>query len=236
MRNLADRILAHALPALALVLCASGAWAQATGQLSGFVTNNEGDALPGVSVTVTNVATNQSRLAMTGQDGYFAAPLLPPGDYNVTAALEGFVQLSREGVRVTAAENARISMALSVGEFSETMTVTGETPLIEDLERHPGHRRRRGEDRPATAQRTELHSVGHPDPRRGRAARPPRRRERRRGRRDQRLRRRDHRIQRQRRAQPVEQLPARRRREQRHLQHRVRGAAAAGMRSKSSRF
>jgi hypothetical protein len=131
MRNLVGRVLGHALLALALVLCASGVWAQATGQLSGFVTNDEGGALPGVAVTVTNVATNQSRLAMTGQDGYFAAPLLPPGDYNVTAAIEGFVQLSREGVRVSAAETARISMALSVGEFSETMTVTGETPLIE---------------------------------------------------------------------------------------------------------
>ncbi len=131
MRNLAGRVLGHALTALAIVLCASGAWAQATGQLSGFVTDDEGGALPGVSVTVTNVATNQSRLVMTGQDGYFAAPLLPPGDYNVTAALEGFVQLSREGVRVSAAETARISMTLAVGEFSETMTVTGEAPLIE---------------------------------------------------------------------------------------------------------
>ena len=131
MRNLAGRALGPALLALALVLCASGVWGQATGQLSGFVTDDEGGALPGVSVTVTNVATNQSRLVITGQDGYFAAPLLAPGDYNVTAALEGFVQLSREGVRVTAAETARISMALAVGEFSETMTVTGETPLIE---------------------------------------------------------------------------------------------------------
>ncbi len=131
MRKLAGWTRGTAVGAVAIVFCATGAWAQATGQLSGFVTDNEGDALPGVSVTVTNVATNQSRLVMTGQDGYFAAPLLAPGDYNVTAALDGFVQLSREGVRVTAAETARIAMALTVGEFSETMTVTGETPLIE---------------------------------------------------------------------------------------------------------
>ncbi|MXW02633.1 MAG: TonB-dependent receptor [Holophagales bacterium] len=131
MRNLVGWIRSVGLVALAFALCATGAWAQATGQLSGFVTDAEGGALPGVSVTVTNVDTNQSRLVMTGQDGYFAAPLLAPGDYNVTAALEGFVQLSREGVRVTAAETARIAMELSVGEFSETMTVTGETPLIE---------------------------------------------------------------------------------------------------------
>ena len=131
MRKLAGWTRGTAVGAVAIMFCATGAWAQATGQLSGFVTDDEGGALPGVSVTVTNVATNQARLVMTGQDGYFAAPLLAPGDYNVTAALEGFVQLSREGVRVTAAETARIAMALTVGEFSETMTVTGETPLIE---------------------------------------------------------------------------------------------------------
>ena len=141
MRNLVGWNRTVALAAIALALCAAGAWAQATGQLSGFVTDQEGGALPGVSVTVTNVATNQSRLVMTGQDGYFAAPLLAPGDYNVVAALDGFVQLSREGVRVTAAETARIGMALSVGEFSETMTVTGETPLIETSNATPGRGR-----------------------------------------------------------------------------------------------
>ena len=131
MKNLANRINLAAVVGLIALLFASGVWGQATGQLSGFVTNDEGGALPGVSVTITNVETNQSRLVMTGEDGYFAAPLLPPGDYNVIAAREGFVQLSREGVRVSAAETARISMSLAVGEFSETMTVTGETPLIE---------------------------------------------------------------------------------------------------------
>ncbi len=131
MKNLACWQRAAALAASVFLLCAAAAWSQATGQLSGFVNDDEGGALPGVSITVTNTATNQSRLLVTGQDGYFAAPLLPPGEYNVTAALEGFVQISREGVRVTAAETVRIHLALAVGEFSETMTVTGETPLIE---------------------------------------------------------------------------------------------------------
>ncbi len=105
--------------------------AQATGQLSGIVTNAEGGALPGVSVTITDVATSRSRTVMTGDDGYFAAPLLPPGDYTVTAALDGFSQLTREGVRVTAAETARITMTLAVGDFDDVVTVTGEAALIE---------------------------------------------------------------------------------------------------------
>ncbi len=131
MKNPLRRTWRFAAVSFVLALSAAVAFGQATGQLSGFVTNDEGGALPGANVTITNIATNQTRLVMTGEDGYFAAPLLPPGDYTVTAAVEGFMQLTREGVRVTAAETARISMALAVGEFSETMTVTGEVPLIE---------------------------------------------------------------------------------------------------------
>ena len=114
----------------ALALPASIA-AQATGQLSGVVTDNSGDVLPGVTVTITNVATNQSRTSMTGSDGFFNAPLLSPGDYTVTAALEGFSQLTRDGVRVSAAQTARVDLLLAVGDFSDEVTVTGSAPLIE---------------------------------------------------------------------------------------------------------
>ncbi|HVS15740.1 MAG TPA: TonB-dependent receptor [Thermoanaerobaculia bacterium] len=119
------------LAAIALLCQPAGLGAQATGQLSGTVTNDAGEPLPGVQVTITNTATNQTRTVTTGADGFFAAPLLPPGVYNVTATVEGFSTLSRQGVRVTAAETARIVMPLAVGEFTETVTVTGETPLIE---------------------------------------------------------------------------------------------------------
>ncbi|MCH7666319.1 MAG: TonB-dependent receptor [Acidobacteria bacterium] len=119
------------LLAVALLLLPTEAWSQASGQLAGTVTDESGSVLPGVTVTVTNPGTNQSRVLTTGDDGYFAAPLLPPGDYNVTATLDGFNTLTREGVRVTAAETSRINLQLAIGKVTEVMTVTGDAPLIE---------------------------------------------------------------------------------------------------------
>ncbi len=122
---------AFVLALFAVVWAPVAVHSQATGQLNGVVTDNRGDALPGATVTVTNVATNLSRTTITGVDGFFSAPLLPPGDYRVAATLEGFSPLTREGVRVSAAETARVDLVLAVGEVSEAVTVVAEAPLIE---------------------------------------------------------------------------------------------------------
>jgi len=119
-----------ALVALMLAL-APGAMAQSTGGLTGVVTDNTGAVLPGATVTVTSQATNQARTATTGPDGFFSVPLLPPGIYNLTATMQGFSTLHRDGVRVSVAETARVNLQLSMGQLEESVTVTGEAPLVE---------------------------------------------------------------------------------------------------------
>ncbi len=119
------------LLAMALLSMPTTVWSQATGQLAGTVTDESGSVLPGVTVTITNPKTNQSRVVTTSADGFFRAPLLPPGDYNVTATLDGFNTLNREGVRVTAAETASVGLELTIGEVTEVMTVTGDATFIE---------------------------------------------------------------------------------------------------------
>jgi outer membrane receptor protein involved in Fe transport len=120
-----------ALIALTVVILPSAAWSQATGQLAGTVTDESGSVLPGVTITIKNTATNQSRNVSTGEDGYFSAPLLPPGEYNVTATLDGFSTLTREGVRVSAAETSRVNLQLAIGEVTEAITVSGDASFIE---------------------------------------------------------------------------------------------------------
>lgn len=120
-----------ALMVAVIVGLPTAAWSQATGQLAGTVTDESGSVLPGVTITITNTATNQSRSLTTGDDGYFSAPLLAPGDYNVTASLDGFSTLTREGVRVSAAETARINLQLAIGEITEAITVSGDASFIE---------------------------------------------------------------------------------------------------------
>ena len=107
------------------------AFAQATGTISGLVTDESGAVMPGVTVEVTNTATNQSRSVVTGTDGFFTVPLLQPGPYTVKATLQGFRTILREGVRVEVESTARVDVRMSVGQLEESVRVTGEAPLIE---------------------------------------------------------------------------------------------------------
>ncbi|HEY3122352.1 MAG TPA: TonB-dependent receptor [Vicinamibacteria bacterium] len=114
-----------------LLALPAAARAQATGTISGSVTDQSGAALPGVTVEATNRDTNQSRSGTSGADGVYTIPLLPPGRYHVKASLTGFSTLTRERVTVSATETARVDLSLNVGQMSESLTIVGETPLIE---------------------------------------------------------------------------------------------------------
>lgn len=120
-----------ALVACALLLAGSPAHAQATGALSGVVSDNSGALLPGATVTVVNAGTGQTRTATSGGDGFYTVPLLQPGTYKVTAGLQGFSALTRDGVKVTVSETARVNLVLQVGGRTEDVTVVGEAPLVE---------------------------------------------------------------------------------------------------------
>ncbi len=123
-----------ALLGLVCVLVLVGAaplWAQATGAISGVITDGQAAALPGVTVEAMNVDTGASRNALSGSDGLYTIPLLPPGPYRVQASLTGFRTLVREGIVVQVNQAARVNLMLDLGSLQETVTVKGEAPLIE---------------------------------------------------------------------------------------------------------
>ncbi|MBA3639516.1 MAG: TonB-dependent receptor [Acidobacteria bacterium] len=112
-------------------LTPAAAYAQATGTISGLVTDQTGGVMPGVAVEVTNTDTNQTRSAVTGTDGFYTVPLLQPGPYGVKATLQGFRVTLREGVRVTVESTSRVDLALTVGGLEESVKVTADAPLVE---------------------------------------------------------------------------------------------------------
>ncbi len=117
--------------AAALALASTAAFAQATGQINGIVTDSTGSVVPGVTIDVTNTATGQTRTAVTGADGFYTVPQLAPGVYQVKATLAGFRTSIRDKIEVVVNESARADLRLQVGELSEEVTVAASSPLVE---------------------------------------------------------------------------------------------------------
>jgi hypothetical protein len=101
------------------------------GQITGRITDASGARLPGVSVTVTNVATNVVTPTTTNGDGEYAIPFLTPGMYTVTAELSGFKKVVRESVEVRVADKIGLDLTMEVGRVEETVSVTAQSPLLE---------------------------------------------------------------------------------------------------------
>ena len=87
--------------------------------------------MPGVTVEATNTATGQVRHTVTGADGLYTLPLLQPGRYDVKATLAGFKPVVQKGIDVSVGDTSRVDIKLAVGGLEESVTVSGETPLVE---------------------------------------------------------------------------------------------------------
>ncbi|MEO8258377.1 MAG: carboxypeptidase-like regulatory domain-containing protein [Acidobacteriota bacterium] len=100
-------------------------------QLSGIVRDATGGVLPGVDVTLTSVGTGLERRAVTNEDGLYAFPNVPVGEYKVTAVLTGFRSVTQTGVAMTAGVNIRVDVQLALGAVSETIQVVAATTLVD---------------------------------------------------------------------------------------------------------
>ena len=110
---------------------ASAVAQQGTAQLGGKVTDSQGGVLPGVSVTITNEDTGSTREMVTGTEGSYFASQMIPGPYRISAKLEGFKALDRRGISLTVGQLTTLDLALEVGGLAETVTVSGEAPLVD---------------------------------------------------------------------------------------------------------
>jgi hypothetical protein len=132
LKVLSDSFCARVLFAAALgLLVPVMARAQATGTISGLVTDATDAAPPSVALELTNRATGLVRRSTTGPDGVYVVPLLPPGVYDVRASLTGFSTMVREGVPVSVSETARVNLTLAVGPVTSEITVVRSAPLVE---------------------------------------------------------------------------------------------------------
>ncbi len=116
--------------ALTIVVLPVTAFAQAT--IAGTVRDTSGAVLPGVTVEAASPALIEKvRTAVTDSTGQYQIVNLRPGPYVVTFTLTGFTTVRREGIELTAADVATINGELRVGSLEETITVTGEAPIVD---------------------------------------------------------------------------------------------------------
>ena len=117
-----------------------GAAAQiGAGAVSGVLTDESGDAVPGAVVTATEVGTTRTRRVVTGVDGGFMIPALTPGTYRIQAELSGFKTLVRDDVRLPTGETVRLDLRLEIGNLSEAVTVRADAPLLRNTTGGLGH-------------------------------------------------------------------------------------------------
>ena len=113
-----------------LVLLPSLAHSQTT--LAGVVRDTSGSVLPGVTVEAASAALiEKTRTAVSDGSGQYRITDLAPGTYTVTYSLPGFTRVVREGVAITGSGVITINADLRVGALQETITVTGETPVVD---------------------------------------------------------------------------------------------------------
>src|SRR5262249_31500664 len=113
-------LFALVLPALAQI---------EAGSISGTVKDEQGGILPGVTVTLQGVDATQT--AVSDSAGLFRFLNLAPGPYKISATLQGFANVEQNNVIVSVGRNVDLPMTMKVAGVSETVNVTGESPIID---------------------------------------------------------------------------------------------------------
>src|SRR5947208_8023844 len=128
MRAMAQLVMVHIL----LVFVPAVASAQSGAALTGIVTDSSGAVLPGVTVEARSPALiEQVRSAVTDETGRYRIVDLRPGTYSVTFTLPGFTTVTRDGIELSGTFIATVNAELRVGGLQETVTVSGETPIVD---------------------------------------------------------------------------------------------------------
>jgi hypothetical protein len=121
-----------------LLLVVAAAFGQGPGKLSGKITNPAGEPLPDVVVILSpSSGEGESARRMTGTEGEFVFSDLPPGAYRLVAILPGYEDQTVEKVEVADDRETRLDFSLSLPRYSETVSIRGESPVVELAEPTP---------------------------------------------------------------------------------------------------
>src|SRR5713101_4642989 len=134
MRRLAAVVFAGVLTLTPIAAAAQGQ----SSAVQGRVLDESGAAMPGVVVLVSHQGSGTFRQVVSNADGsYFVTGILP-GPYRITAELTGFKKYERPDVLLTVGNTATLDITLGLGGVEESITVTGESPLLDSTSKQIG--------------------------------------------------------------------------------------------------
>ena len=99
--------------------------------LSGTVMDQSGGVVPQAAISIKNIATGITRSSTTSAAGFYSAPNLLPGTYEIRAAAQGFSSQVQTGIKLTVGEQQVLNFTLQVGQISQTVEVTTEAPTVQ---------------------------------------------------------------------------------------------------------
>src|SRR5512134_2440032 len=117
--------------ALAAFLLGGGSASAQNATVEGIVRDTSGAVLPGATVTAKNEETGLTRTAVADGVGQYHVRALPPGRYTLVVELSGFTTEARQGVVLIIEQTAALDFTLKPAALAETLTVTGESPIID---------------------------------------------------------------------------------------------------------
>ncbi len=124
------RFLPFVFLAVVLLLPTTMVGQSSNGAISGVITDDSGGAVPGVTLTATNVATGVTRTTQSNATGQYQIALLPPGTYSLAGELSGFQPVKLDRIVVNVGTDVKLNLKMRAG-VSETISVTAAAPVVE---------------------------------------------------------------------------------------------------------
>ena len=104
---------------------------QGTSEIGGKAVDDQGGVLPGVTIVITNEETGRTREITSGGDGSYFASSLIPGRYKISAKLASFKNFERGGLVLAIGQRMTVNVTMSLGALEESVTVSGQSPLVD---------------------------------------------------------------------------------------------------------
>src|SRR5579862_9155495 len=111
-------------------LALSSTLQSATATLSGTVVDEKNAVVPETQITITNTDTGLKREATTNSDGYFTAPLLPPGNYTLASVRQGFATVEVRDIVLNVGDQRSLQIQMKVGQIGDSVTIEADALSI----------------------------------------------------------------------------------------------------------